>query len=78
MRRLSVILSIVQMVAKSPGTEYTYESVKSSLNLPVEQENSIFRKYDVRGSKLRYLKEVDLDTYVDYLQQSLSTNDDKV
>tara|TARA_B100000029_G_C17056604_1_gene771549 strand:- start:40 stop:525 length:486 start_codon:yes stop_codon:yes gene_type:complete len=71
MRRLSVIKDIIKMVTDRPGEQYSYQDIKTALNLPSSKEDSIFRKYDVRGSKLRYLKEVDLDTYASYLEESL-------
>ena len=71
MRRLRVIEKLQQVFEENPGVQFTYKDIKNHLNLPDTTENSIFRKYDVRGSKLRYLKEVNLNTYRDYLRESL-------
>ena len=74
-RRLRVIRKLIEVFGENPGVDFTYKSIKSHLNLPAEAENSIFRKYDVRGSKLRSLKEVNLDTYRRYLEDSLDDVD---
>jgi len=50
---------------------YSYDQLKSLFRLPVGTEDTIFRKYDIRGGKLRYLKEVDLNKYVSYLDDKL-------
>ena len=55
---------------------YSYESLKELLALPSAKGNTIFRKYDVRGGKLRYLKQVDLDKYVEYLHNSIDMDED--
>jgi hypothetical protein len=75
-RRLEVIRNLVDAFAEKPGRTLSYEELKGELNLPAAKEDSIFRKYDVRGGKLRQLKQVDLDTYESYLQKSLNENDD--
>ena len=54
----------------NPDDEYSYEELKSLFKLPVSKSNTIFRKYDVRGGRLRYLKQLDLDTYAAYLAKS--------
>jgi len=50
---------------------YSYPELRDTLKLPTAVGSTIFRKYDVRGSKLRLLKEVDLDKYVNYLDSSI-------
>jgi hypothetical protein len=71
-RRLRVIDKLQEIFAENPGVTFTYKSIRNHLNLPSTTEDSIFRKYDIRGSKLRYLKQVNLNTYRDYLTESLS------
>ena len=70
-RRLQVINKLIEVFSENPGIEFSYQSIKSHLNLTTATEDGIFRKYDVRGSKLRQLKEVNLDTYRSYLENSL-------
>lgn len=72
-RRLQVIRTLIKEFADKPGKSFSYNDIKGILDIPTSTENSIFRKYDVRGSKLRYLKQVDLDTYEDYLRKSLNS-----
>lgn len=74
-RRLEVVEALIEIFETKPGTSLTYQQLKDSLEIPVSLESRIFRKYDIRGSKLRKLKEVDLDTYVAYLRSSLKTRD---
>ena len=74
MRRLKVLRRLMYVFAENPGIDFSYKAIKSHISLTFEEETSIFRKYDVRGSKLRYLKEVNLNTYVDYLEKSQNTN----
>ena len=69
-RRLKVLRNL-DTLAK--GVKYSYEELKGALNLPVGNTTTIFRKYDIRGSKLRYLKEVDLDKYEDYLEHNIES-----
>ena len=71
-RRLQVIDKLRQVFEENPGVKFTYKTIKNHLNLPSVTEDSIFRKYDIRGSKLRYLKEVNLNNYRDYLFDSLN------
>ena len=71
-RRLRVIDKLQEVFEENPGVTFTYDTIKSHLNLPSVTENTIFRKYDVRGSKLRYLKQVNLNTYRDYLLESIT------
>jgi len=54
---------------------YTYEYMKGVLRLPTAVGTTIFRKYDVRGGKLKFLKDVDLDKYVAYLNNSIEMKD---
>ena len=72
-RRLEVI-SIIQR-EMSEGEKLSYLKLKELLNLPTSKGTTIFRKYDIRGSKLRFLKEVDLNTYVNYLEFDVNTED---
>ena len=72
-RRLKVVEDLIEIFNDSPGVGFDYERIRATLDLPSAKEASIFRKYDVRGSKLRYLKQVDLDTYAGYLRDSLKT-----
>jgi len=74
-RRLEVVEALIEIFRTKPGQSLTYQQLKDSLEVPTGLEDSIFRKYDIRGSKLRKLKEVNLDTYVDYLRRSLKTRD---
>jgi len=73
MRRLKVIEDLMKIFEESPGMSLSYSAIRSALDLPSGKEASIFRKYDVRGSKLRQLKQVRLDTYAGYLRSSLDT-----
>ena len=73
MRRLKVINDLMEIFEDSPGIDFDYAAIRSALDLPSGKEASIFRKYDVRGSKLRQLKQVRLDTYAGYLRASLDT-----
>lgn len=72
-RRLKVIESLMEIFDENPGEGFDYDRIRATLDLPSAKEASIFRKYDVRGSKLRYLKQVRLDTYAGYLRGSLKT-----
>jgi len=76
-RRMQVIREMIQAVSENKGGFFSYEEIKAQLNLPNEREVRIFRKYDVRGGKLRYLKEVDLNTYASYLENKLEFNQPK-
>jgi len=73
MRRLKVIEDLMEIFEDNPGVDFDYAQIQSTLGLPSAKEESIFRKYDVRGSKLRYLKQVNLDTYAGYLREALDT-----
>lgn len=73
-RRLEVVQQLSEIFTKNKGVGFDYKMIVSILDLPSSKEQSIFRKYDVRGSKLRYLKEVNLDTYVEYLRNSTRLN----
>ena len=73
MRRLKVVEDLMKIFEESPGVDFDYNTIKSALDLPSGKEDSIFRKYDVRGGKLRQLKQVRLDTYAGYLRSSLDT-----
>lgn len=75
-RRLEVIRNLKDAFAEKPGRTLSYQELKNELNLPEGKEDSIFRKYDVRGSKLRFLKEVDLNTYESYLDEALKEQDE--
>jgi hypothetical protein len=57
-------------VNKTPGVTFTFKQMLDIIDLTPGTEKRLFRKYDVRGSKLRYLKQVDLNTYRDYLDRS--------
>ena len=70
-RRLKVIEKLQKVFEENQGVLFTYEDIKGHLDLPATTEDTIFRKYDVRGSKLRYLKEVNLNTYRTYLEEAL-------
>ena len=70
-RRLRVIQSLHDAFEENPGVDFSYKAIRAHLNLPSSSEDTIFRKYDVRGSKLRSLKQVNLDTYRSYLEESL-------
>ena len=70
-RRLKVIEKLNEVFAENPGIDFSYTAIKGHLDIPSSTENTIFRKYDVRGSKLRNLKQVNLDTYRSYLEESL-------
>lgn len=71
LRRLKVIESLIEIFEENPGVGFDYARIQSTLDLPSAKESSIFRKYNVHGSKLRYLKETNLDTYAGYLRDSL-------
>lgn len=73
MRRLKVIEDLMKIFEENPGMDFDYAQIQSALDLPSAKEESIFRKYDVRGSKLRQLKQVRLDTYAGYLRSALDT-----
>lgn len=73
-RRLRVLRTLTEIFEENPGIEFSYLTIKNHLNLPTSLENSIFRKYDIRGSKLRQLKEVNLDKYIAYMESSLKKN----
>ena len=68
-RRLDILRKVKEM---STDVKYSYKAFKGALRLPVGKTTTIFRKYDIRGSKLRYLKEVDLDKYEDYLESNIN------
>tara|TARA_R110000851_G_scaffold175794_1_gene322225 strand:- start:1269 stop:1712 length:444 start_codon:yes stop_codon:yes gene_type:complete len=72
-RRLTVIRRLKEIFAESPGIKFSYKDIRDhlDLDLPSSTDDTIFRKYDIRGSKLRVLKEVNLDTYESYLDASL-------
>jgi hypothetical protein len=70
-KRLKVINNLIEIFGENPGQMFSYKMIKSHLSLRTSTEDSIFRKYDVRGSKLRYLKEINLDKYRAYLEKSL-------
>ena len=72
-RRLKVIEQLSEIFEETPGIAFDYNTIRATLDLPSAKEASIFRKYDVRGGKLRYLKQVRLDTYAGYLRDSLKT-----
>lgn len=73
-RRIEVVEKLSEMFRENPGMAFDYKMIMSVLDLPSAKEQSIFRKYDVRGSKLRYLKQVNLDTYVEYLRDATRLN----
>jgi len=73
MRRLKVIEDLMKIFDETPGVAFDYTAIQAALDLPSGKEDSIFRKYDVRGSKLRQLKQVRLDTYAGYLRSALDT-----
>ena len=68
-RRLKVVRIIQDTMTE--GRMFTYLQLKELLNLPTGKGTTIFRKYDVRGSKLRFLKEVDLNKYVNYIESDM-------
>ena len=70
-RRLRVIQKLHEVFSENPGMDFSYKAIRGHLNLPSSTEDTIFRKYDIRGSKLRSLKQVNLDTYRSYLEESL-------
>lgn len=72
-RRLDVARAISQKL--SGDVEYTYDELKASFDLPTSKGSTIFRKYDVRGGKLSRLKQVDLDKYITYLDDSITMSD---
>ena len=49
-----------------------YQTLKSVLELPVDKENSIFRKYRTGGGNLNGLVAIDLDTYIGELSSKVS------
>lgn len=69
MERLQVVEDLMRIFEANNGMSLDYSALQSALDL----DSSIFRKYDVRGSKLRQLKQVRLDTYAGYLRGSLNT-----
>ena len=69
MERLQVVEDLMEIFEENNGMSLDYSTLQSVLDL----DSSIFRKYDVRGSKLRQLKQVRLDTYAGYLRGSLNT-----
>ena len=69
--RLGVVKAMIDAVAENPGGFFTYDEIRNQLSLSTEKEIRIFRMYDVRGSKLRYLKQVDLNTYASYLENEI-------
>lgn len=73
-RRIQVVEQLSEAFSKNKGVGFDYQAIMSILELPTNKEQSIFRKYDVRGSKLRYLKQVNLDTYVEYLREATRLN----
>ncbi len=75
-RRLEVIRNLIDAFSEKPGRTLSYKEIRGELNLPAGKEDSIFRKYDVRGSKLRSLKQVDLNTYEAYLDEALKEQDE--
>ena len=66
-RRIEVAEQLVKAFEDSPGVAFSYKDLMGAIDL-TSDEKGIFRKYDVRGGKLRYLKQVNLDTYVEYLR----------
>jgi hypothetical protein len=66
LERLKVIFE------ENPGIEFSYSTIRQHLNLPSDKEDTIFRKYDVRGGKLQHLKQVNLDKYMDYLDNAIN------
>ena len=74
-QRLDVIRKLAVIFEEHEGESLSYLQIKSALNLPSSKEDSIFRKYDIRGSKLRHLKQVDLNTYTRYLEKALNSGD---
>lgn len=49
-----------------------YQTLKSVLDLPVDKENSIFRKYRTGGGNLNGLMAIDLDTYIGELSSKVT------
>ena len=74
-QRLSVIKSLIELFNNEPGKLFSYSDINAALGLPASTENTIFRKYDVRGSKLRSLKQVNLDTYSAILEEQLDAKE---
>lgn len=75
-RRLGIIKELIDLFSRKPGVMFSYNEIKRILKLPSTARNTIFRKYDIRGNKLRYLKQVDLNTYADYLYDEIDDKDD--
>ena len=70
-RKRDVFLQkMIKKVDITPGVSFSFTEMLDILDILPEQAGAIFRKYDVRGSKLRRLKQVDLNTYRDYLNES--------
>ena len=70
-RRLEFVEKLRDVVLEQPGLEMSYRDLLAKFGLPHRVGDTIFRKYDVRGSKLRGFKEVDLDTYIIQLSSAL-------
>jgi len=73
-RRIQVAKELVKVFEDNPGVDFSYKDIMAAITLESENEKDIFRKYDVRGGKLRYLKQVNLDTYVAYLEEGTRLN----
>jgi hypothetical protein len=73
-RRIEVAEQLVKAFEDSPGVAFSYKDLMGAIDLTSADEKGIFRKYDVRGGKLRYLKQVNLDTYVEYLREGTRLN----
>jgi len=69
-KRAEILRKMSDKINKTPGVTFTFKQMLDIIDLTPGTEKRLFRKYDVRGSKLRYLKQVDLNTYKDYLDRS--------
>tara|TARA_Y100000310_G_scaffold345850_1_gene471353 strand:- start:28241 stop:28822 length:582 start_codon:yes stop_codon:yes gene_type:complete len=69
--RITTMRELKKMFEDQPGHRFSYQEIEGKLSLPNGRDDSIFRKYDVRGSKLRFLKEVNIDEYITYLENDI-------
>tara|TARA_R110000765_G_C18800764_1_gene593561 strand:+ start:255 stop:851 length:597 start_codon:yes stop_codon:yes gene_type:complete len=70
--RLQFIRDLQKTVGQGGLKVWSYDDMMALFNLPTSEQNTIFRKYDVRGSKMRRLKAVNLDTYEGYLSSHIT------
>jgi len=74
--RLDFIQELQKDVGKGGKLVWSYDDMMARFNLPISEGTTIFRKYDVRGSKMRRLKAVNLDTYEGYLSSHIKNSID--